>query len=235
MIQPKSHVERGSKLGGIAAILIGLLNIVLVIYVLATPAGSRYDAGEFFRYFAESPLALSIAWIVFVISAVLSYAVIPIVSDMVTDINRDWARAATLYGIVGYTVLGVWAITLTRTTPGLAARFVSGDEFTRTAILAYGLPEIDPDGWFMFGGTGTWLIVMNVLAIRGQRLPRLQGIIGVLAGICAWATVFGALLEYEPLNLIASGGGAFFYPAWFIWLGSRLWRAAGSGKEQGAT
>ncbi len=227
-MQNQSQTGKGSKLSGVAAILIGVFNVVLVVYIVATPAASRYDIGEFFRYFSESPMALSAAWIVFTITAVLSYAVIPIVSDLVQDVNRDWARAATIFGIAGYTILGVWAITLTRATPGLAQNFVKGDEVTRTAILAYGLPQIDPDGWFMFGGTGTWLIVMNILALRGGKLPKLHGILGILSGVSAWATVFGALFEFEPLNLIASAGGALFYPAWFVWLGVRLLRAASS-------
>jgi hypothetical protein len=211
-------IER-NRLGGIAAILIGLLNIVLVIYVVVTPAASRFDAGEFFRYFAEDPLSLSIAWIVFAVTAVLSYAVIPAVGDLVEGLNRNWERSATFYGIVGYTVLGVWAITLARTVPELAQNYVSGDEMTRIAILAQGLPEIDPDGWFTFGGPGTWLIVMNILALCGGRLSKMHGIVGILLGFSHWATVFAALFEFEPLNLIASAGGALFYPVWFIWLG----------------
>ncbi len=220
----QSTTSQGSKLGGVAAILIGVLNIVLVVYVVATPAGSRYDMGEFFKYFVQSPLALSLAWIVFTVSAILSYAVIPAVSDLVKDVNRDWARAATIFGIVGYTVLGVWAITLTRRVPDLAQNFVNGDAATQAAILAQGLPEIDPDGWFMFGGMGTWMIVMNILALRGGRWPRLLGWIGVLAGVCGWSTVFGALFEFEPLNLFASAGGALFLPTWFVWQGIRLFR-----------
>ena len=85
----------------------------------------------------------------------------------------------------------------------------------------------------MFGGTGTWLILMNILAMRGGRLPKLHGIVGILSGVCAWATVFGALFEFEPLNLIASAGGALFYPTWFIWLGIRLLRAASYWNERG--
>jgi hypothetical protein len=227
-MQYQSQTGTGSKLGGVAAILIGVFNVVLVVYIVAIPSTSRIDTGEFYRYFADSPLALSAAWIMFTATAMLSYAVIPIVSDLVLEVNRDWARAATIFGIVGYTVLGVWAITLTRTTPGLAQNFVKGNEVTRTAILAYGLPQIDPDGWFMFGGTGTWLIVMNILALRGGKLPKLHGILGILSGFSAWATVFGALFAFEPLNLIASAGGALFYPAWFIWLGVRFLRAVHS-------
>ncbi len=212
----------GNKLGGIAAIIIGLLNVVIVIYFVFATGEQRADSQVFFVNFAENPLALSIAWIVFSASAVFSYAVFPAVSDLMEGVHRAWARAATIYGIVGYTVLGVWAITLTRTAPKLAANYVSGDEVTRTALLAYGLPEIDPDGWFSFGGIGTWLIVMNVLALCGNRLPKVQAIIGILAGISAWATVFGALLDFEPLHLIASAGGALFFPVWFVWLGVRL-------------
>ena len=218
----------GSRLGGVAAILIGLLNIVLAIYVLAATGDQRYNAGVFFEFFAESPLALSAAWIVFTITAVLSYAVVPAVSDLLQGEYRDWGRAATIYGLVGFTVLGVWAITLTRRVPDLAQNYVIGDAVTRAAILATGLPEIDPDGWFMFGGIGTWLIVMNTLALRSGRLPKLHGIAGILLGISHWATVFGALLENEPLNLIAAAGGALLYPIWFIWLGIRFLRKVGS-------
>ncbi len=213
-----------NRLGGIASILIGILNIVLVIYIVGATGTQRYDAGAFFEYFAEKPLALSMAWIVFTITAILAYAVIPAVSDLVQDVNRDWARAATLYGIVGFSVLGIWAITLARTAPDLAYNYVNGDAMTRAAIFAHGLPEIDPDGWFTFGGPGTWLIVMNILALRGKKLSRLHGFAGILLGIGHWATVFGALLENEPLNLFASASGALLYPVWYIWLGIRFLR-----------
>jgi hypothetical protein len=65
---------------------------------------------------------------------------------------------------------------------------------------------------------------MNIIALRSGKLPKLLGIVGILLGISHWATVFGAFLENEPLNLIASAGGALFYPIWFIWLGIRFLR-----------
>jgi hypothetical protein len=223
-VQTKDTTQWKSKLGGVSAILIGLLNIVIVIYVVAATGAQRYDPIESITYFSENPLGLSVAWIVFSASAVLAYTVIPAVHDLVGARYRDWARAATIYGIVGFTVLGVWAITLTRTAPDLATRFVNGDEMTRTAVLAMWLPEIDPDGWFSFGGIGTWLIVMNVLALRGRRLPPWHALAGVVLGIGHWATVIAAATEFEPLNLFASGVGALLYPVWFIWLGILLLR-----------
>lgn len=219
-----NSLSQKHRLAGAAAALIGLLNVVLVIYVVVTPAAQRYSAEESFRYFAESPLALSLAWIVFVIMAVFSYAVVPAVDDLLQHIPSQWKRPATLYGIVGYTVLGVWAITLTRTMPELAHNFVTGDAMTRTAILAVGVPEMDPDGWFMFGGPGTWLLVINLLALRHRILPRWQAITGIVLGLGHWATVFASLFSFEPLNLLAAGLGAVLAPVWFIALGVRLWR-----------
>lgn len=218
-VQARGATREGSKLGGVSAILIGLLNIVIVVYVVAATGAQRYDPVESITYFSENPLGLSVAWIVFSASAVLAYTVVPAVRDLVDDRYRDWARAATIYGIVGFTVLGVWAITLTRTAPDLADRFVNGDEMTQAAVLAIWLPEIDPDGWFSFGGIGTWLIVMNVLALRGRGLPTWHALAGVVLGVGHWATVIAAATEFEPLNLFASGVGALLYPVWFIWLG----------------
>lgn len=227
-----SQTGRRRTLPGIAAILIGVLNVVIVVYVVAATGDQRYDPVPSITYFSEHPLGLSVAWIVFAASAVLAYALIPAVSDLLDGENPDLLRAATIYGIVGYTVLGVWAITLTRTAPDLAARFVNGDEMTRAAVLAMWLPEIDPDGWFSFGGMGTWFFVVSLLGLRAGKFPRLHAWIGMLIGVGTWATVIAAATQFEPLNLFAAGVGAVFYPVWFIWLGVRFLR--GDGAEGGS-
>jgi hypothetical protein len=217
---------RGSKLGGVAAIIIGILNIVLLVYVVGATGDQRYDSRAFFEYFTRAPLALSVAWIIITASAILSYAVIPVVADLVGPVNRDWTRFATLYGLAGFTIMGLWAITLARTMPELSTNFVAGSQAVKDAIAAYGLHELDPDGWFSFGGPGTWLIIVNILAIRGKRLPTLHAAAGILLGVGLWSTVFGALLTIEPLNLFAAGTAAIMYPVYFIWLGFRFLKAA---------
>ncbi len=216
--------EIRSTLGGACAILIGLLNVAIILYFLNAPESGRNDAYAFFDNFPNDALRASVPWIVFAITVVLSYAVLPIVHKAVRGIHPDWARFAALFGLVGYTVQGVWAITLTRAAPVLSATFQSGSEATRNAILAIGLPQIDPDGWFSFGGPGTWMIVVNILAIAGRRLSRGHAALGILAGLCAWSTVFASLFSFEPLNLFASAGGAVFYPLWFVLLGIRMLR-----------
>ena len=210
--------------GGISAILIGLLNVVIILYFITAPETGRDDPAAFYQNFTHNALRSSLPWIVFAITAVLSYTVLPVVYDAVRGIHPDWARFSTILGLVGYTIQGVWAITLTRTAPVLSGNYLSGNEITRTAILAVGLPQIDPDGWFSFGGPGTWMIIVSILAMYGGRIPKWHGALGILAGICAWATVFASFLSFEPLNLFASAGGAVVYPLWFLVLGIRLIR-----------
>src|SRR4030042_600902 len=96
-----------SLLGGISAILIGLLNVVIILYFLNAPDTGRDDAYAFFNNFADDALGSSLPWIVFTITAVLSYTVLPVVYEAVRGIHRDWARFATIFGLVGYTVQGV--------------------------------------------------------------------------------------------------------------------------------
>jgi hypothetical protein len=222
IIAPKTTLR--SVLGGWSAILIGLLNVVIIFYFIFAPEAGRDDPNAFYQNFSQNALRSSLPWIVFTITAVLTYSVLPVVYEAVRGVRPDWARFATLFGLVGYTVQGVWAITLTRSVPVLSATFLSGDEMTRAAILAIGLPQIDPDGWFSFGGPGTWMIIASILAMMGGRIPKWHGVLGILAGICAWSTVFASLLSFEPLNLFASAGGAVVYPLWFVLLGIRMIR-----------
>ena len=221
---PREQSVIRSPLGGASAVAIGLMNVVIILYFVFAPETGRDDANAFFLTFAQNALRSSLPWIVFSITAVLSYAVLPVVYEAVRAVHAEGARFATLFGLAGYTVQGVWAITLTRTAPVLSAAYQAGGEITRKAILAFGLPQIDPDGWFSFGGPGTWMILVNILAYRGGCLPKWHALTGIAAGICAWATVFASLFSFEPLNLLASAGGAVVYPVWFAALGIRLLR-----------
>lgn len=227
LVQRKTDAKsgvHGSRLAGIAAVLIGLLNITLVIYVVVTPSEQRYDVGEGLRYFAENPLPLTITWLVFIIMAFLQYAVIPVIADWVQDIDRDWTRFASILGIVGYTVMGASFLTMLGLVPEMAHNYVTGDEMMRTALVAQGMPEIDPHGFFMFGGPALWLIIVNILALRGKRLHKLHAAAGIALGLGHMGTVIADLFTLETLNLLSAGVGAIFYPIFFIWLGFRLLR-----------
>lgn len=63
----------------------------------------------------------------------------------------------------------------------------------------------------MFGGPGIWFIVMSILVLRGRKFNKIHAYSGILLGTSHWTTVFGALFEFEPLNMIASAGSTVFY------------------------
>ena len=219
------HTNHGSKLGGICAILIGVINVLLVIYVVFTPAEQRYGTGAFLEYYAESSVALSVAWVMLTTILVLVFAVVPAVGDHLRSEGGEWIRAASVYAIVGFAVMAVSFLTLIGKASDLAQAYVTGDEATRAAMEAIGLPELDPNGWLMFGGAGVWMLTVSVIGLRSGKLHKLHSLIGIPCGLCYWATVFADIFTLEALNLVAAGGGAILAPIWYTWMGIRLLKA----------
>jgi hypothetical protein len=219
-----SVTRQSEKLGGVCALIIGFLNILLILYIVATSAPGRYDTGEFYRAYTQGEANVStVNWVALVVTAVLSLAVIvPTVSNLIQSENPALVRAVTVLAIVGWAVMAISFLNLLSKVPDLASRYVNGDETTRTALVAVGLPEIDPDGWLLFGGPGIWFVVVNTLALFTLRWPRLLSWAGILVGVFFLCTIPAAILELEPLNMIAAGGGAIFSPLWHIWMGIRL-------------
>jgi hypothetical protein len=216
--------KQSGKLGGACALIIGTLNILLILYIVATSAPGRYDTGEFYRAYTQGEASVStVNWIALVVTAVLSLAVIvPTVSNLIEAENPALVRAVTVFAIVGWSVMAISFLNLLARVPDLASRYVSSDEATRAALVAVGLPEIDPDGWLVFGGPGVWFVIINGLALLHPRWPRLLSWAGILVGVFFLCTIPAAIFELEPLNMIAAGGGAIFSPLWHIWMGVRL-------------
>ena len=97
---------------------------------------------------------------------------------------------------------------------------------TRDAIRIIGPIDLDPDRWMGFGTVGLWFLVVNWLAIRGRRLPRVLSYVGLGVGIAFLLTVGGSALDQEVLIAIAAGLGAtILSPIWWIWTGVFFWRA----------
>ncbi len=121
------NTNGGSKLGGICAILIGVINVLLVIYVVFTPAAQRYDAGEFLTHYAESPIPLTLAWIMLTLTSVLGFAVVPAVGDFLRSESRELIRAVSILAIVAFAVMAVSFLTLIGKAPDLAQAYVAGE------------------------------------------------------------------------------------------------------------
>ena len=226
----------GSKLSGVCAIIIGLLNVLLILYMVATPAAQRYESGESFAFYSQNPLPLTVTWTVLVLTAVVSLAVVaPAVSDLVRHIHRDLVRITSILATVGWSVMALSFVNLLGKMPTLARTYMTGDSVTQKALVATGVPELDPHGWLMFVCPAIWFITVNILALRGGSWPLLLSWVGVLVGIGYLLTVPAGILGFEILNQVAIVLGATAAPVWYVWMGIRLFKNAAGARRLGVT
>jgi hypothetical protein len=220
-----------TRLGGYAMMLMGALYIILLVYSLVTPPEQRYGAGEFLKYFSRDRVPLTVAWSMICLTSLLGFVFVPAVYDLLKrhvhgrDM-RELFRAVTVYGLVGYGFLAVSFLTLFARAPRMAQAYVNGSQATKDAMEAIGLPELDPNGWIVFGGVATWVIVSTIIAVRARLINRVVAGFGFLWGIGFWATVFADATSFEPLNLFAATASAIAAPVWGIALGRQLIKAA---------
>jgi hypothetical protein len=218
------------KLGGTCSILAGISYIVVGIAYLLLPAEQRpgADPAKFLLSFAQNPTMAMLEYGAFALGAVLALAVVPAVSERVRSVNEGWVRWASNLAIVGFAVTAMNYFRYLALHPGRAAAYVAGDAATKAAIAA-NLPPIalDPQGWLMFGGVGLWLLVVNLLALRGNIWPKPLTYVGIAGAIMYWFVVAGFVLQVETLIAIAAGlGGVILGPIWLIWAGLTLRRAS---------
>lgn len=213
---------KGNKLGAICSITTGVLYVLIILYVLAVPTGQRYDPGQFFENYARSPISMNVVWIVMAAISILAFAVIPSVSALVHSVSETWTQVASIVGLVGSAVSAVSFLTMLGRAPGLAQAYVAGDSATKAAIVSVGLPQLDPLNVLVLGGVGVWMLVINVLALQGGKLPRLQAFLGIGLAIFLGVAVLAAIIQSELLDQIAAGVGAVFAPIWYVWMGIRL-------------
>jgi hypothetical protein len=87
---------------------------------------------------------------------------------------------------------------------------------------------VDPRGLLTFGFTALALLVIGWLILRGAVLPRALGSLAVAGGILLIVVYLGRLIVLNPKNPVlltaAVLSGFIVSPAWFLWVGSILWR-----------
>jgi hypothetical protein len=221
-----NHFENNysNKLSGICSLLIGVLYIFLIIYAVAIPTGQRYEPGQFFMNYAQSPAAMSVAWIVMAATSILAIVIVLPIGVLIHSEISEWMRLATSVGLVGFATATVSFLTMLGKAPGLAQAYIAGDSATRAAIAAIGLPQLDPWNVLVLGGVGTWLLVVNIYALQGRTLTRLHAVIGVGLAVFHLVAVVAAIIQSEGLDQIAAGAGAILAPIWYGWMGIRMYK-----------
>jgi hypothetical protein len=80
--------------------------------------------------------------------------------------NSEMLEGVTVYGLFGYAFLALSFLTLFVKSPGMAGADVDDDQATKNAVEAVGLPQVDPNGWIVYGGIATWVVVAMNAAPR---------------------------------------------------------------------
>ena len=222
------HDRSLDQIGGVCAMLVGLAVGVTAIAYLLMPVEQQTwrDPGAYLAsYAADSTVATIENWAE-ALGAIFALAMVWAVSAKVLRLSEGWIRWTSTLAIVGFAVMSIEAFRELALTPGRAATYVAADAATRAAIAENQyLVLLDPAGWFTFGGVGSWLLAVNLLARRGNLWPKLLTYVGVMAAISYWLVVAGTVLRVDGMTALAAAAGVIVGPIWTIWIGVLLLRA----------
>jgi hypothetical protein len=217
------------KLGGIASVIVGISYAIIGMTELLLPPTLTVEnsaASPFVFFEANRGLLLTQYWAMFV-GALFALAVIPAVGEQVRHGHEGWVRWSSTLATLGVAVTildNYWAIVMT---PARAAAYLSDNQMVQIALTVPGAPQfIDVQGWLGFGAVGFWVLVVNLVALRSQHLPRLLAYVGLAVALAYFLVVATMVLpDLRAMILVVAGiGGAVLAPIWYLWLGLLLHR-----------
>jgi Domain of unknown function (DUF4386) len=209
------------RFGGTFAILLGIARLFSsVIYIFLSPdLRAEVPASSFLPAFAQnaSPL-ITFFWIEALVGF-LGVAVVPAFSALVQNEEEGWVRWTGNLATAGFVVTAVGYTLSIAKLPGIAAAFVAGDPSTQAALAAVWKSSIDLFGLWGYGAVGLWVLVINILFLRGSKFPQFLSYLGILLAILFLLVPLGTILKNQTILLITAGGGAIAGPIWWIWSG----------------
>ena len=156
---------------------------------------------------------------------------IPAVSATVQHLNEGWVRWTSSLATLAFAVTildNYWAIVMN---PLRAAAYLTGNEALRTTLTVPGAPQwIDVQNWLAFGAVGLWVLVVSLLALRGNVWSKGLAYLGIALAFVYFLAlsplVFPSLSGVVIFTVVAGGGGVVLAPIWYIWMGIHLRRMA---------
>jgi len=181
----------------------------------------------FFESLAARPGAFTVHYWAVVLTSLFAIGVIIGLNEMFGSGAGLWLKISGVWAIVGGAVTAV-NFDLFRSHALEAARHFAGlDPAGQSALLATGVPTIDPTSFLGFGLPGVWFITINLAGNRRGLLPKALSALGVLGGALFELVFLGTIFHVRLLIDIAAGlGGVIVAPIWFISLGALLLRRA---------
>ena len=214
-----------SKLGGICAIIVGILYIVGGAAYLTLPADMKTgsDPGAFLAAFANEPTMATLQYWAFAFIGVFAIAVVLAVSAKVRSQNEGWVRWTSNLALIGFAVVALQYSRYIVLYADRAATYAAGDAATKAALAAnQSLATLDQFGFLAYGAVGLWFLVVNLLALGGDTWPKILAYLGIVGAIAYEFVMIGQLCEVELFVTIAAGTAVIVGPIWYIWMGSIL-------------
>ena len=216
-------------LGGICSVLVGISYVIIGITVLRESRALTVENNALapIMFFESNRAVLLSQYWAMALGAVLALAVIPAVSEKVRYLNEGWVRWTSTLATLGFAVTildNYWAIIMI---PRLAITYQTGDPALRAALTVPGAAQfIDIQGWLGYGAVGLWVLVVSLLALRGNLFPRLLAYLGIATAIAYFLVVITMVFpDVRGILLVIAGIGAILLaPLWHGWMGLLLYR-----------
>jgi hypothetical protein len=217
-----------AKLGGVCSIIVGILYVMIGVTFLLVPAeqqGGIDDIAMFLPSFHQNPIAMTLLYVEFALSAILAIAAVPAITGLVRAVNEGWARWTSNLAFLGFALVAIYYFQMIAIAPPQAAAFVAGDASTKAALV---IPTgVDPQFLLRYGTIGLWMLVVSILALKGKILPTTLSAIGIIGAVLYWVFAINDALGVATVvrPILAIAGGVIAGPIWFIWIGIRLTKA----------
>ena len=216
-------VSQSDRLGGILAIAIGVLYLLLGVTFLLSPTEGVQDYQVVLPAFANRPATAVLYGLEAALIGLLALGFVPQLSRFVGSDKSVLLKWVMYLGMLGFAVEAVDQLRSLNILPLLTDFYVSGNEGAKTAVLAnQSLRWIDPTCFFRFGLPGLWILVVSIAAFVSRKLNRILCVVGIVGAAFLWLAMIGNLLQATTAMAIGAGAAVVVGPVWFIWSGISL-------------
>jgi hypothetical protein len=187
-----------SRFGGLLGILAGVAGLLYLIFFVTL------------KNPAALPSALSLLLV-----GIFASAVLVALYQQVREIDEGFALWGLLLGIGGAGGAAVHS-----------AFDLADNLHPPTSPFTYASP-VDPRGFLTFAIAGLAALVLSWLIVRGAKLPRALGYLGVASGLLLILLYIAYLVILDannPLVLVLILLSGLIQPIWYLWLGWSLWQ-----------
>jgi len=217
------------KMGSTCAVLTGISYLVTGIAYLLLPEAQKggtllHDTGRFMLSMAQGSALITIQHLAEGLGGLTGIGVVLAVIELTRPLKSGWTQWLNFMAGIGFAVSAVDNLRITVVEPLRAAAYVAGDPATQAAVVATKcFVSIDPVMWLSFGLVGIWVFFTSYQGLRKLKIPKVLGIVGMVAGVFYFFIEVGTQLKNELLIAITAGlGGLVLGPIWYIWLGRVL-------------